>query len=756
MKRKLNASTTLAKVRARASAEQREFGASLANRPMMLSLYRRAEQQLRKHSGVAREKLKVQKATEDPRRVLHELQVHQVELEMQNEELRQARNAMEAGLEKYSDLYDFAPISYLTIDRAGMITEANLATTQLLEIGRAALLKKRFGDIVRVEDRPAFAAYLGRLFESKVWQECDLKLAVRGGSLIDVRLRATICESGDACRVAVTDVTDRKRAEDQLRVSEMRYRRLFEAAHDGVLILDPATRKITDANPFMTRLLGYPQAQLIGKELFEIGLLSDEAASQLMFRQLRRTHQVRYEDLPLKSRTGRHQEVEVVANLYEEDGHPVIQCNIRDITERKLAEDALRRNEALFSALIEQAPVGVYVVDARFQMLQINREAQPSFARVRPLVGRDFSEIIHVLWPKPTADLIEKRFRHTLKTGRPFKSSEFSARRQDIGERQIFEWQIQRVTLPAGEYGVVCFFSNITERKRAEEIQRRVAVLAASNQKLEREIVRRQGVEIALKRSERTQRKLLNQSLQQREELRQLSRQVLRAQEEERKSISRELHDVIAQTLTGINVRLGALKKKAAMGTRDLDRNIARTQRMVEKSVEIVHQFARELRPAVLDDLGLIPALHSYMKGFTTRTGVRARLTAFQAVEQLDGTQRTVLYRVAQEALTNVARHAHASRVEVRIKKVPGGISMSIRDDGKSFRVRSTLSANGGKRLGLLGMRERVEMVGGKFTVVSTPGRGTSVQAEIPMGKVRSQSDAEPRRRAAKKGHGIV
>ena len=105
------------------------------------------------------------------------------------------------------------------------------------------------------------------------------------------------------------------------------------------------------------------------------------------------------------------------------------------------------------------------------------------------------------------------------------------------------------------------------------------------------------------------------------EQLRLLSRQLLSAQEEERKRISRELHDVIAQTLTGINVRLATLKKEATLNTKGLERNIARTQRLVEKSVDIVHRFARELRPTVLDDLGLIPALHSFMKNFTRRDG---------------------------------------------------------------------------------------------------------------------------------------
>ena len=114
-------------------------------------------------------------------------------------------------------------------------------------------------------------------------------------------------------------------------------------------------------------------------------------------------------------------------------------------------------------------------------------------------------------------------------------------------------------------------------------------------------------------------------------------------------------------------------------------------------------------------------------------------MTAFAAVEQLDGDKRTVLYRVAQEALTNVARHAQASRAEVSIQKLHGAVCMKIKDDGKSFQVERVLHAKKNKRLGLLGMRERVEMVGGTFTVESAPGKGTTIQAQIPLGNGRAR-----------------
>ena len=269
-------------------------------------------------------------------------------------------------------------------------------------------------------------------------------------------------------------------------------------------------------------------------------------------------------------------------------------------------------------------------------------------------------------------------------------------------------------------------------KKFIETLSARTVELAAANFELSREIIQRKTAEEALIKSEQHYSQLLAQSDRLQDQLRRLSRQILCAQEDERKRISRELHDVIAQTLTGINIGLASLKKEAALSTKGLDRNIARTQKLVEKSVDIVHRFARELRPAVLDDLGLIPALHSFMKNFTTRTGVIARLTAFAGVEQLDTARRTVLYRVAQEALTNVSRHAKASHAEVIIQKMPGCICMKIKDDGKSFEIRRILQARGRNHLGLLGMRERLEMVGGSFDVESAPGKGTTITAKIP------------------------
>ncbi|HSH17328.1 MAG TPA: PAS domain S-box protein, partial [Verrucomicrobiae bacterium] len=469
-------------------------GEEAAHRPMLAELRRRAEAALAAQQKQAKATLADPRTETDTARLVHELQVHQVELELQNAELQESRDRMEKSLEQYADLYDFAPVGYFTLSIEGAIRQVNLTGARLVGVNRSELIGQSFARLVAMAARPVFQEFLRRVFATQTRLSADFELPGDGRPPRTVNVEAQSSASRSECRVVVVDITERKRAENQVRSSEVRYRRLFEAANDGVLLLDPGTRKITDANPFMTQLLGYPNAELVGKELFEIGLLKDEGASQEMFRTLQRSHEVRYEDLPLESQTGRHQEVEVVANLYQENGHAVIQCNIRDITERKQAEEELRRNEALFSTLIEEAPYGVYVVNSNFRLQQVNRKARPVFHKVRPLIGRDFVTVHRLLWPRTVSDRIIARFRHTLKTGEPYRSPEFTARRRDVGVSEIYEWQIQRVTMPGGEYAVVAFFNDITERKQAEEIQRRIEVLGASNRKLELEIVRRQSV----------------------------------------------------------------------------------------------------------------------------------------------------------------------------------------------------------------------------------------------------------------------
>ncbi len=412
-------------------------------------LRRRAEGRLPVLRKGQRSKASHQKSAADTRQMLHELEVYQIELEMQNAELQRTRDELEVALEKYTDLYDFAPVGYFSIDESGVILEANLTSAVLLGMERSRLLNRRLQFFISPTSQPTFLAFLKKVFTGPTNQVCELQLLKRGADVFWASFRAT------------------------------------------------------------------------------------SAA---------------------------------------------------------------------------------------------NFTGAPKWCRVA--------------------------------------------------------------------------FGDITERKQGEQAQRRIEVLDASNRKLQQEIARRQTVEQSLHESEQHQSRLLEESRHMQEQLRRLSHQILNAQEEERKRISRELHDEIAQAMVGINVHLEALTHEATDDPENLKRKIKRTQQLVEKMVESVHRFARELRPTTLDDLGLIPALHAFLKEFTKRTGVRARLTVFAAIEQLHIAKRTVLYRVAHEALNNVASHAQASRVDVSIEKLPDGICMKIEDDGKSFDVERSVERPGNETIG--------------------------------------------------------
>lgn len=278
-----------------------------------------------------------------------------------------------------------------------------------------------------------------------------------------------------------------------------------------------------------------------------------------------------------------------------------------------------------------------------------------------------------------------------------------------------------------------------------EELMQRTDELSHSNQELQNEISRRKTLEESLRASELKSSQRLEKSCVLQEELRLLSRRLLFVQEEERKRISRELHDLIAQTLTGINLQLAMLKSKAVSEAEEFHQKIELTQQLIEKSVDAVHRFALDLRPSVLDDLGLIPALQSHLEGFLKDTGIRVSITAFAGVEKLNNISRTVLFRVAQEALSNVAQHANASQAKVEIHQLQDTVCMEIHDNGKGFHVDGDVFfGKGSNRLGLLGMRERVEMVGGKFRVESSLGKETTVSVEIP------QTDTKPKRPRSK------
>ncbi len=215
--------------------------------------------------------------------------------------------------------------------------------------------------------------------------------------------------------------------------------------------------------------------------------------------------------------------------------------------------------------------------------------------------------------------------------------------------------------------------------------------------------------------------------------LRQMSSQVLTAQEEERKRIARELHDDTAQALTSVLVRLRLLERSAGDGR--LRAGITELRDLTGEALEGVRRMAIDLRPPMLDDLGLEAALQAFVQDFSHRWPVKAKFTSGR-LGRLPLDVELVLYRIVQEALSNVAKHANASRVEARLTRRGRSLHLVIEDDGCGFDVEAAKSSRG-SGLGLFGMEERLALIGGSVRVESAVGRGTRVSVEAPLPRSR-------------------
>ncbi len=368
----------------------------------------------------------------------------------------------------------------IAVDETDRIIYLNGAAERLYGLAASDALGGLQADVfitpwVRRDDEAAAAAALR---EQGEWCGEDVHVGHDGRELI-VECRITPLRDNKGLpngRVAVIrDVSKANQYAKRVLVSENRYRRLFEAAHDGILIVDPGTREIIDANPFMINLLGYSLAELIGMEIFEIGLFSDAQANKDMFQILKATGQIRYENLPLQTEDGALRDVEVVANRYDENGHSVIQFNIRDTTERaQAAVEQARAAERLqvahdtFRSLIDQSPFGTYLIDTDFRLIQISNGGRKAFANVRPLIGRDFADVVRAVWTDPFSSEVIARFRHTLATGEPFKALT-NERRADYEASEAYDWTIERIILPSGDPGVVCHFYDFSENQQQED-----------------------------------------------------------------------------------------------------------------------------------------------------------------------------------------------------------------------------------------------------------------------------------------------
>lgn len=377
----------------------------------------------------------------------------------------------------------------------------------------------------------------------------------------------------------------------------------------------------------------------------------------------------------------------------------------QEMLRRKTAQEAAEDSELKFRSVVESARDGIVTIDSLGRVVALNHGAEMMFGYNRAeLLGKVFTRLI------PLRRRAATRYQLRRVVGgsavqllkRPFETCTMHRDGSVFPvEVCVATWRTREGTFFTG------IVRDIRERKQAEK---------------------------ALRESREHYIRLFEEARAMEQNLRLLSNKVLTAQEEERKHISRELHDEIGQTLTAANVSIAMLRRHAHADP-EFAQKVESAQRLLEQSMDMVHRFARELRPSMLDHLGPFAAMQNYVKTYTERTGIAVELENTANVERLDVQQGTVLYRVAQESLTNVFKHAQATRVRIRLTEQPSSVTLEIIDNGRGG-VPPTLvngTGQGRQRLGLLGMQERVRLVNGHFSIESTPRRGTTVRVQIPI-----------------------
>ena len=482
-----------------------------------------------------------------------------------------------------------------------------------------------------------------------------------------------------------------------------RYQDLFEFAPDGYLLTN-RFGKILEANRAAALLVNVSQETLLGKTIaqfvapeerkaFRLRLakfhsaLVDAEIAPIMNPAERRGFRRLAEDweIQLLPHHGPPFSVILSAANYLNGQEGLLRWSIRNITERKLAQKALQASERKFKTLAEVTSVAIFLVhEGKISYANPSASQTTGYAN-QELVGREFRSLIH-------PDERDLPFLKRLEQGAANEVSQSAASER----RQI------RLLTSGSEECWVDLSLGVTDLD-----DKTYWVITAYD--ITRAI-----------RADRTQKDLL--------------RWLVTVQEEERRRISRELHDQMGQDLTALTLGLKSLEHEIIVAGPGLER-LKQLKRLTYELGEEVHRVAFELRPTSLDDLGLRSSLNNYIEEWSERSGIRVE---FETTGLKDGAiaspVATSIFRIVQEALNNVMKHSGASRVSLIFDHRPGDLRVIVEDNGCGFNVEKLQQTLGGvRRLGLLGMQERAELVGGTFVVESETGKGTTVYVNIPL-----------------------
>lgn len=503
------------------------------------------------------------------------------------------------------------------------------------------------------------------------------------------------------------DITDRKRAEEALRASEALYRAIARSIpRGGVFVVDKNLRYVI-AEGTVAEKFG------ISKEMIEGHTVSEIFDEEIAARMEARFHRA-FTGETISYETEHNGRIFWTQHAAMDDpaGHAIVIS--LDVTERKLAEKALSESEQRFRAIINQATAGIVRSDIEGRALFVNQAFCEMLGYTETeLVGESIWKFTHL----EDVEESKRLFDRLKEKGKPFQLEERLTRR---------DGSILWVTVSASPIldeldmpqSAVFIAVDITERKRVEE----------ALQKLNLELESR--VETRTSELQAANRALFES----RRRLQVLSQRLVEVQEQERRAIARELHDRVGQTLTALNLNLTIISSQLAdQISQPVNDRLADSIKLVTEMIAIVRDVMSDLRPIVLDEYGLEAALQAYLAKFEARYGIQVEFTrSSRNLPGLGAGLEMTALRIAQEALLNIARHAHADRVTLSLQCEQQGMLLVVEDNGIGMPSWQTSNGHSSGH-GLMLMRERAEAVGGTLKVSTIPGKGTRIEAYLPF-----------------------
>jgi PAS domain S-box-containing protein len=486
---------------------------------------------------------------------------------------------------------------------------------------------------------------------------------------------------------------------------------------------DVRTFKIIDINPAAALLTGATLEDLRGRTLAEFPKLVKTrfprtCVEALASRESRNLGDISYGDERIREGIYSVQIFPLPGNF--------MGVAFENVTDRRHAEQALREGEERFRLLVQSIQeYAIFYLDPLGRVVSWNKGAER-------LKGYSAEEILgkHVssfYLPEDAA------------SGKPQQILEEAAQR---GESEDEGWRLRKdgshfwanvvVTALRNAKGSLQGFAKVTRdmtaRHGKEETLAKAKELLELRAEQRTAVLKRVNQELRVEISERVRaEEQLRASLDQ---LRALAARLQGVREEERASIAREIHDELGQTCTAIKMDLALIRRKATKRQTRLLAKVDSATELVDGMIVTLRRIASDLRPRTLDDLGLPAALEWQAQEFEGRTGIRCRITVPQDPLALDAERSTAIFRIFQESLTNIARHAHATRVEARLERVASDLLFQVRDNGKGFDAEEIKTR---KSLGLVGMQERALLLNGELKVDGVRGAGTTLTMRIPL-----------------------